>query len=101
MDSIQQAVIVVDDDDGVRESLGCLLGSVGFKVIAFASGEDFLTATLPSNVCCLISDVRMPGRSGLELQDHLVRTGVNLPVIFMTGFGDVPLTVRAMKAGAT
>lgn len=93
-------VVVVDDNESLREALDMLLQSVGFKVLAFNSAEAFLAAELPRETCCLILDVRMPGRSGLDLQDELGRAGVRLPIVFMTGHGDVPMTVRAMKGGA-
>ena len=94
-----KTVFVVDDDDSVRGSLRALLESVGYQVIDYESALDFLGAD-ESRGSCLLADIRMPKMSGLELQDELVRRGSKLPVIIMTGHGDVPLAVRAMKAGA-
>ena len=93
-------VFVVDDDAPVRDSLAFLLEAAGFPVRTFASAEAFLDALRPDWQGCLLTDVRMPGLSGVELQETLSRRGVELPVIVMTGHGDVPLAVRAMKAGA-
>lgn len=93
-------VIVVDDDIGVREALDGLLRSVGLKVSLFGSVADFLGAPLPERPRCLILDVRLPGRSGLDLQAELTGAGVGLPIIFITGHGDIPMSVGAMKAGA-
>ena len=93
-------ILIVDDDEAVRDSIESLLQSVGFAVRLFASVQDFLDAPLPTGPCCLVLDVRMPGRSGLDLQSQLVREGSGLPIIFITGHGDIPMSVRAMKAGA-
>ena len=93
-------VIVVDDDQGVREALEGLLRSVGLRPRLHGSVAEFLTAPAPSGPSCLILDVRLPGQSGLDLQDELTRAGINLPIIFITGHGDIPMSVRAMKAGA-
>ncbi len=93
-------IIIVDDDASVREAIRNLLRSVGLEVLDFASVPDFLAAKLPDGPCCLILDVRMPGRSGLDLQADLLRAGVRAPIIFITGHGDIPMTVQAMKAGA-
>jgi FixJ family two-component response regulator len=93
-------VIVVDDDTGYREALDGLLRSVGLEVMLFGSVAEFLRAGVPDGPCCLVLDVRMPGQSGLELQDELNRMGASPPIIFISGHGDVPMTVRAMKAGA-
>ncbi|WP_304170623.1 response regulator transcription factor [Phenylobacterium aquaticum] len=93
-------IIVVDDDLGVREALDSLLRSVGLSVLLFGSVQDFLAARLPDAPCCLVLDVRLPGQSGLDLQDELSRADIRLPIIFITGHGDIPMTVRAMKAGA-
>ena len=94
-------VFVVDDDRSVREALRNLLTSVGFAVEVFASARDFLGATRPDAPACLVLDVRLPGLSGLDLQQELARVGAVLPIVFLTGHGDVPMSVRAMKAGAT
>ncbi len=92
-------VFVVDDDADVREALSMLLRSVGLKVDTFASAQAFLDAYNPDCPGCLVLDVRMPGMSGLELQETLRGKGITLPVIIMTGHGDVPMAIRAMKAG--
>ncbi len=93
-------VLVLDDDVGVREALQGLLKSVGLQVIAFASVEDFLAVERPAGPACLVLDVRMPGKNGLDLLDELNRRDIGLPTIFITGHGDIPMSVRAMKAGA-
>ncbi len=93
-------VYVIDDDDGMRRALSLLLSTVGYKTLVFASPGDFLARFDPDTHGCLVLDIRMPGMSGLELQQHLNRTGSMLPVIFITGHGDVPMAVQAMKEGA-
>jgi FixJ family two-component response regulator len=93
-------VHIVDDDKAVREALGDLLQSMNYLVALYASAADFLKVELPDAPACLVLDVRLPGTSGLELQAYLAGIHVGLPVILMTGFGDVPMTVRAMKLGA-
>lgn len=93
-------VYVVDDDDQVRSSLRWLLESVGLPVETFASGDEFLKVYDPNGPGCLLLDVRMPGMSGLDLQEHLASQGIDTPIIVMTGFADVPMAVRALKAGA-
>jgi FixJ family two-component response regulator len=93
-------VHIVDDDKAVRESLGDLLQSMDYQVALYASAPDFLKVELPDAPACLVLDVRLPGTSGLELQAYLAGINVGLPVILMTGFGDIPMTVRAMKLGA-
>ena len=93
-------VYVVDDDEAVRSSLKWLINSVDIEVQTFAAASDFLDITLPDRPACLIVDVRMPGMSGLELQRQLVDRSINVPVIVITGHGDVEMAVRAMKAGA-
>ncbi len=100
MSVVPAHVIVVDDDVGVREAVDGLLRSVGLKVSLFGSVADFLAAPLPERPRCLILDVRLPGRSGLDLQSELTNTSAGLPVIFITGHGDIPMSVGAMKAGA-
>jgi two-component system response regulator FixJ len=92
-------VHVVDDDEAMRDSLAVLLGAAGFAVAAYPSAEAFLTASTQGPGCVLI-DVRMPGMGGLELQEELARRGRRIPVILMTGHADVPIAVKAMKAGA-
>ena len=93
-------VIVVDDDAGVRAALQSLLRSVGLRVISFASVQEFLASRSPEGASCLVLDVNLPGKSGLDLQNELAGAHIQLPVIFITGYGDIPMSVRAMKAGA-
>lgn len=93
-------VLVVDDDLSVREALSSLIRSVGLRVETFASAQEFLAFQRPDAPACLVLDVRMPGQSGLELQRELSRVNSEIPIIFITGHGDIPMTVRAMKAGA-
>jgi FixJ family two-component response regulator len=93
-------VYIVDDDDMVRESLGDLLRSLDYEVKLHRSAAEFLDVKLPDAPACLVLDVRLPGISGLELQEYLTRLKVQLPVILMTGFGDIAMSVKAMKAGA-
>ncbi|AWB06761.1 DNA-binding response regulator (plasmid) [Azospirillum humicireducens] len=93
-------VLVVDDDDGMREAVVDLLRSVGIESRAFGSTAELLAATVPDRPGCLILDVRLPGLGGLEFQTRLTSLGIALPIVFMTGFADVPMSVRAMKAGA-
>ncbi|MCW2286800.1 FixJ family two-component response regulator [Rhodoblastus acidophilus] len=93
-------VIVIDDDPSMRESLDSLLRSVGMGVAAYASVQDFLNDRTADCASCLVLDVRLPGQSGLDFQEQLSRKGLHVPVIFITGHADVPMTVRAMKAGA-
>src|SRR3989442_2647245 len=93
-------VFVVDDDAPLRESLTNLLRSVGLQVAAFASAQEFLRSPHPEVPSCLVLDVRLPGLSGLELQQRLAEADLAMPIIFMTGYGDIPMTVQAMKAGA-
>lgn len=93
-------VAVVDDDDGVRRSLSLLLGSMGYRVAAYPSAGKFLGEHDSNQAGCLVLDVRMPEMSGLELQRELNRRGTSLPVIFITGHGDIPMAVEAMKFGA-
>ena len=94
------AVFVVDDDPSMRRSLETLLRSVGLDVRLFSSAQEFMQAKRPDAPGCLVLDVRLPGMSGLAFQEELAKTGVAIPVIFISGHGDVPMTVRAMKAGA-
>ncbi|HUY84385.1 MAG TPA: response regulator transcription factor [Steroidobacteraceae bacterium] len=93
-------IYVVDDDDGMRRALTLLLGTVGFDTRSFARPSEFLANLKPDEPGCLVLDIRMPEMSGLELQQQLNQTGCMLPVIFITGHGDVPMAVQAMKAGA-
>jgi len=93
-------VFVVDDDPPFREALGRLLRSVGLRVELFGSAADLLASKLPDVPSCLVLDVRLPGLSGLDFQAELAQRKIHIPVIFITGYGDIPMTVRAMKAGA-
>jgi FixJ family two-component response regulator len=93
-------VFVVDDDASVRESLENLLRSVGLRVEVFASAQEFLGSPQANAPGCLVLDVRLPGVSGLDLQQQLTGSRPDLPIVFITGHGDIPMTVRAMKAGA-
>jgi FixJ family two-component response regulator len=93
-------VFVIDDDLPLREALSSLIRSVGLQVRTFSTAQEFLTADRTEMPCCLVLDVRLPGLSGLDLQRALLDSGEHIPVIFITGHGDIPMTVRAMKAGA-
>jgi len=93
-------VHVVDDDKAVRESIGDLLRSMGYQILLHGSASEFLDAELPDAPSCLVLDVRLPGTGGLELQEYLTRINIRMPVILMTGFGDIAMAVRGMKAGA-
>jgi FixJ family two-component response regulator len=94
-------VFVVDDDPSIRKALGRLLRSAGLRAEAFASAQEFLAYEPPNAPGCLVLDVQMPGLNGLELQRTLEEENVRLPIVFITGHGDIPMSVRAMKAGAT
>jgi FixJ family two-component response regulator len=93
-------VYVIDDDPSMRAALEDLVGSIGLQVHAFASPQEFLDSKRPEAPSCLVLDVRLPGMSGLTFQKELARAGSELPIIFITGHGDIPMSVRAMKAGA-
>jgi FixJ family two-component response regulator len=93
-------IIVVDDDPAVREALGSLLRSVGFNVKLLASLDEFPMSRRPAGACCVVLDVRLPGRSGLDFQRELTAANIQLPIIFITGHGDIPMSVQAMKGGA-
>jgi FixJ family two-component response regulator len=93
-------VVVIDDDESVREALGSLLRSVGLQAKLYEGTEAFLAGGFAATARCLILDVRMPGVSGLEFQNTLATLNIRMPIIFMTGHGDIPMSVRAMKAGA-
>jgi FixJ family two-component response regulator len=99
-EALEAIVYVVDDDKSLRTSTERLVRSAGFKVQTFASAREFLEDKRPDCPACLLLDVRLPGLSGLDLQRELARSGVQIPIIFMTGHGDIPTTVRAMKEGA-
>jgi FixJ family two-component response regulator len=93
-------VFVIDDDPSMREAVQDLIASVGLEARGFASPREFLEAVRPDAPACLVLDVRLPGASGLNFQHELAQSGVNIPVIFITGHGDIPMSVRAIKAGA-
>ena len=98
--STDSLVFVIDDDASVRDSLKSLFESVGLHVQLFDSADAFLQSERPNVTCCLVLDVRLPGLSGIEFQAELAKAGTELPIIFLTGHGDIPMTVQAMKAGA-
>jgi FixJ family two-component response regulator len=100
MSNEKPTVFIVDADVGVREALGSLIRSVGLEVQLFRSAQDFLDAPKPDALACLVLDVRMPGLGGLDCQRRLADAGFPIPIVFMTGHGDIPMSVRAMKAGA-
>src|ERR1700728_1515896 len=100
MPSPSPVVFVVDDEPSVRASLKRLIGSVGLQVQAFASAEEFLNYKRPDGPECLVLDVRLPDLSGLDLQQQLAKRKLDLPIVFITGHGDIPMSVRAIKAGA-
>jgi FixJ family two-component response regulator len=96
----EPVVYVVDDDTSMREALSSLIRSVGLRAAVFSSAQEFLLHERPDSAACLVLDVRLPGLSGLDLQRELVGADVRIPIIFITGHGDIPMSVRAMKAGA-
>ena len=96
----EPTVFVVDDDASVREALSNLFRSVGLRVAVFGSAHEFLQSKLPDVPSCLILDIRLPRLSGLDFQAELAKANINIPIIFMSGHGDIPMTVRAMKGGA-
>lgn len=98
--STEPCIYVVDDDQSVRDALSSLFRSVGYKVQLYGATADFMQAKRGDGNSCLVLDIRLPGVSGLDLQTHLNREQIPIPVIFMTGHGDIPMSVRAMKAGA-
>jgi FixJ family two-component response regulator len=98
--SSMSTVFIVDDDRSVREALGSLVRSVGLRAALFPSASEFLAGAQADEPGCVVLDVRMPGLSGLDLQQRMGEAGFQMPIIFLTGHGDVPMTVRAMKAGA-
>ena len=100
MSNSQGTVFVVDDDPSMRKALARLCQSAGLKVKAFASAGEFLEAGAPESPACLVLDVSLPGLSGLDLQAELARRNIQTPIVFITGHGDIPTSVRAMKAGA-
>jgi FixJ family two-component response regulator len=96
----EPVVIVVDDDPSLRDALSSLLRSVGLRVELFGSAPELLQTKLPDVASCLVLDIRLPKRSGLDFQSELAKANIDIPIIFITGHGDVPMSVRAMKAGA-
>jgi FixJ family two-component response regulator len=100
MTAAEAVVFVVDDDVGTRESLKNLIRSVGLRAETFASAQDFLRSTRPDAPSCLVLDVRLPGLSGLDLQKRMAEVEVAIPIVFISGHGDIPMSVQAMKAGA-
>lgn len=96
----RQIVFVIDDDASMRDAVSRLLNAVGLTVQTFASAREFLAGKLPDVPGCAVLDVRLPGLSGLDLQREMVERGIHIPVIFITGHGDIPMSVQAMKAGA-
>ncbi|HEY3908999.1 MAG TPA: response regulator transcription factor [Stellaceae bacterium] len=96
----QPTIIIVDDDPGIREALGSLIRSVGVQARALASVPEFLDEGRPDGPTCLVLDVRLPGRSGLDFQRELAAAKIHVPIIFITGYGDIPMSVQAMKGGA-
>ena len=93
-------VFIVDDDEGVRGALSALFRQVGLNVQLFGSAAEFLASKLPEAPSCLVLDVRLPGLSGLDFQAELAKANIRIPIVFMTGHGDIPMSVKAMKAGA-
>ena len=101
MATAETMVFVIDDDPSFRRSTEALIGSAGFNVQTFSSAEEFLRSPRPEVPACLVLDVRLPHLSGLDLQRELAKISVEIPIIFITGHGDIPMTVQAMKGGAT
>jgi FixJ family two-component response regulator len=100
MNEVEPIVFIVDDDLSVRRSTERLVRSAGFNAQSFAAAGEFLKNPRPEGPACLVLDVRMPGLNGMDLQHELNQTGIHIPIIFITGHGDIPMSVRAMKAGA-
>jgi FixJ family two-component response regulator len=98
--AIGRTVFVVDDDSAVGETLGSLFRSIGLRVELFGSAQAFTRINMPDAAGCLVLDIRLPGISGLDFQSQLTEAGIHIPIIFMTGHGDIPMSVKAMKAGA-
>jgi FixJ family two-component response regulator len=96
----ERVVFVIDDDEAMRETLGSLFRSVGLRVELLGSARDFAQVKMPDAPSCLVLDIRLPGVSGLDFQTELAKAGIRIPIIFMTGHGDIPMSVQAMKAGA-
>jgi FixJ family two-component response regulator len=100
MSEAQALVVVIDDDPDIRNALQGLLETVDLQAALFATASEFLASKRPLGPCCIVVDVRLPGLSGLDFQQQLARENIPIPVIFITGHGDIPMSVRAMKAGA-
>src|ERR1700716_1036342 len=100
MDEVDSIVIVIDDDESFRRSTERLIRSMGYSVQSFNTAADFLRSGLPDAPTCVVLDVRLPGLSGLDLQGALPKAGIQIPIIFITAHGDIPMSVQAMKAGA-
>jgi len=98
--SAERTVFVIDDDPDIRAAMRRLLRTVGLRTELFATAQDFLQQRMPGGPSCLVLDMRLPGMSGLEVQRSLINAGMNIPVIFITAHGDIPMTVKAMKLGA-
>ena len=96
----EPVVFVIDDDDSVRDAITNLLEAVNIKAFAFASTEEFFRRGRPATSCCLVLDLQLPGTTGLQFQQSLKRAGIEIPIVFITAFGDVPTAMRAVKAGA-
>jgi FixJ family two-component response regulator len=96
----ERVVFIIDDDVAMRETLGSLFRSVGLRVELFGSAREFAQIKMPDAASCLVLDIRLPGVSGLDFQAELAAAGIRVPIIFMTGHGDIPMSVQAMKAGA-
>jgi FixJ family two-component response regulator len=96
----ERVVFIIDDDVAMRETLGSLFRSVGLRVELFGSAREFAQIKMPAAASCLVLDIRLPGVSGLDFQAELAAAGIRVPIIFMTGHGDIPMSVQAMKAGA-
>ena len=97
---LEPTVLVVDDDLSIREALGDLFNSVGLRTQMFGTAAELLKSNLPDTPSCLVLDIRLPGLSGLDFQTQLAQANIHIPIIIMTGHGDIPMSVRAMKAGA-
>lgn len=100
MSAVEPVVFVIDDDPSLREAIGSLFRSVGLQVVTFASAQELLRGSLPDVPSCLVLDIRLPGLSGFDLQAELAKANIDIPIVFVTGHGDIPMSVRAMKAGA-
>src|SRR3954468_16916505 len=100
MSAVTPAIVVIDDDASIRKSLDNLFRSVGFQVELFASPQELLHSNRPDRPGCIVLDVRFPGRSDLDVQQELAAANIQLPIIFITGYGDIPMSVREMKSGA-